>query len=47
MNLSEEFLKNIDLEKCDWAHDSIKSFRNEEGEKLEKYHDFVINQSIN
>ena len=41
MSLSEEFLKNIDLENCDWANDSIKSFRNEEGEKLEKYHDFV------
>jgi hypothetical protein len=41
MNLSEEFLKNIDLENCDWAHDPIKSFRNEEGEKLEKYRDFV------
>jgi len=41
MNLSEEFLKNIDLKKCDWAYTPVKSFNHEEGEQLKKYRDFV------
>lgn len=39
MNLSEEFLKNIDLEKCNWAHDQMELF---DLDKFRKFKNFTI-----
>ena len=38
MNLSEEFLKNIDFEKCNWAHDQLKLF---DLDKFRKFKNFT------
>jgi len=38
---ADEFLKNINIEKFQWAWDTIKYFNFEEQENLNKYHNFI------